>query len=42
MHVFLGKNVHLGSELTKCFSSVCLLEVVRFRSQVKDYVDIFG
>ena len=30
--MFLGKDVHLGSQLTKSLSSVRLLGVVRFRS----------
>ena len=30
--MFLGKDAHLGSELTKSLSSVRLLGVVRFRS----------
>ena len=33
--MFLGKNVRLGSELTRSLSSACLPEVVRFRSRVK-------
>ena len=40
--MFLGKNVHLGSELTKSFSSVRLLGVVMFRSRVKGYVNNFA
>ena len=38
--MFLGKNVHVGSELTKSLSGVRLLGVVRFKSGVK--VNIFG
>ena len=34
-HLFLGKNVHLGPELTKSLSSVRLLGMVRSRSRVK-------
>ena len=33
--MLLGKNVHLGSELTKRLSCVHLQGVVRFTSQVK-------
>ena len=36
--MFLGKNVHPGSELTKSLSSVCLGVVGRVKSQV----NIFG
>ena len=30
--MFLGKDAHLESELTKCLSSMRLVGVVRFRS----------
>ena len=36
--MFLGKNVHLGSELTKSLFSVRLLEVVGFAPLVKGWV----
>ena len=40
--MFLGKNIHLRSELTKSLSSVRPPGVVTFRSRVKGQVNIFG
>ena len=41
--VFPGKNLHLGSGLTKSLSSVRLPGVVRFRSLVMGkFTNIFG
>ena len=43
--VFMGKNLRLESKLTKRLSSVRLLAcfgVVRFRLEVKGFVNIFG
>ena len=40
--MFLGKNVHLGSELTKSLCSVRLVGVVRFRLHVTGKINIFG
>ena len=40
--MFLGKNVHVRSELTKNLSSVRPPGVVTFRSRVKGQVNSFG